>query len=244
MDLLQLIFRWTHILTAIVLAGGSIFMLLVLHPAAATALSDEERGRLRAAVIKRWKMIVHLGVLLFLISGLYNYIVVLIPQHKKDGLYHGLMGLKILLALGVFFIAEAMAGRSKLAEKMRSQTPKFLGIAVSMILVIVLISGFLKTRGPFTKPAIVTDAAIAPVATQPTTAAPEVKTKFEVVLTSFGTSKIGVIKVVRDATGMGLKDAKDLVEAAPKTVKTDLTEADAKKLQSAIETAGGKADVK
>lgn len=80
----------------------------------------------------------------------------------------------------------------------------------------------------------------------PAAAAPvEVKTEFDVVLTGYADAqKIAVIKVVRAATGLGLKEAKDMVEGAPKTVKTGIPEADAKKLKAEIEAAGGKADVK
>lgn len=73
----------------------------------------------------------------------------------------------------------------------------------------------------------------------------EVRTEFDVILTGFADAqKIAVIKVVRAATGLGLKEAKDLVEGAPKPVKTGIPEADAKKLKAEIEAAGGKADVK
>lgn len=75
--------------------------------------------------------------------------------------------------------------------------------------------------------------------------AAEAKTEFDVILTGFAeTSKIAVIKVVRAATGLGLKEAKDLVEGSPKPVKTGIPEADAKKLKAELEAAGGKADVK
>lgn len=78
----------------------------------------------------------------------------------------------------------------------------------------------------------------------PAEAAPA-KTEFDVILTGFGdTAKLAVIKVVRAATNLGLKEAKDLVEGAPKPVKTGLSEADAKKLKAELEAAGGKADVK
>jgi len=69
--------------------------------------------------------------------------------------------------------------------------------------------------------------------------------ELHLILTGFAaTSKIAVIKVVRAATGLGLKEAKDLVEGSPKPVKTGIPEADAKKLKAEIEAAGGKADVK
>ena len=72
----------------------------------------------------------------------------------------------------------------------------------------------------------------------------EEKTEFDVVLTAFGENKIGVIKVVRSATGLGLKEAKDLVEAAPKPVKTGISKADADKLKAELEAAGAKVEIK
>lgn len=70
------------------------------------------------------------------------------------------------------------------------------------------------------------------------------KTEFDVVLAGVGDNKIGVIKVVRAATGLGLKEAKDLVEAAPKPVKTGLAKADADKLKAELEGAGAKVELK
>jgi large subunit ribosomal protein L7/L12 len=72
----------------------------------------------------------------------------------------------------------------------------------------------------------------------------EEKTEFDVILTGFGDNKIGVIKVVRAATGLGLKEAKDLVEGVPKPLKTGLSKEDAAKLKAEVEASGGKADVK
>jgi large subunit ribosomal protein L7/L12 len=72
----------------------------------------------------------------------------------------------------------------------------------------------------------------------------EAKTTFDVVLKSGGEKKIQVIKVVRAATGLGLKEAKDLVEGAPKTVKENLTKEDAEKLKKEIEEQGGTVELK
>jgi len=72
----------------------------------------------------------------------------------------------------------------------------------------------------------------------------EAQTEFDVILTAFGENKIGVIKVVRAATSLGLKEAKDLVEAAPKPVKTGLAKADADKLKAELEAAGAKVEIK
>jgi large subunit ribosomal protein L7/L12 len=67
----------------------------------------------------------------------------------------------------------------------------------------------------------------------------EEKTEFDVELTASGASKINVIKAVREATGLGLKDAKDLVDAAPKVIKEKVPKADAEAMKKKLEEAGG-----
>ncbi len=74
--------------------------------------------------------------------------------------------------------------------------------------------------------------------------AAEEKTDFTVVLTGFGDNKIQVIKAVREITGLGLKDAKDMVEGAPANLKEDVPKAEAEKMKAAIEAAGGTAELK
>jgi large subunit ribosomal protein L7/L12 len=71
-----------------------------------------------------------------------------------------------------------------------------------------------------------------------------VQTEFDVMLEAFGANKINVIKVVRAATGLGLKEAKDLVEAAPKAVKAGISKEDAEKLKKELEEAGATVKVK
>ena len=75
-------------------------------------------------------------------------------------------------------------------------------------------------------------------------AKPAEKTEFDVVLANFGENKIAVIKVVRAITGLGLKEAKDLVEGAPKPVKQGVSKEDAEKIVKEIEGSGGKAEIK
>jgi large subunit ribosomal protein L7/L12 len=77
----------------------------------------------------------------------------------------------------------------------------------------------------------------------PAEAAP-VQTEFEVILENFGAQKINVIKVVRAATGLGLKEAKDLVDGAPKSVKTGVSKEDAEKLKKELEEAGATVKIK
>ena len=92
----------------------------------------------------------------------------------------------------------------------------------------------------------VTAAAPAAAAAAPGAAAPvaEEKTEFDVILTGFGANKIQVIKVVRELTGLGLKEAKDLVEGVPKPVKEAIAKKDAEGMKKKIEDAGGTADIK
>ena len=73
---------------------------------------------------------------------------------------------------------------------------------------------------------------------------PRRKTEFDVVLEAIGANKINVIKVVRAATGLGLKEAKDLVEAAPKEIKTGVSKEDAEKLKKELEDAGATVKIK
>ncbi|OGI41045.1 MAG: 50S ribosomal protein L7/L12, partial [Candidatus Muproteobacteria bacterium RBG_16_64_10] len=72
----------------------------------------------------------------------------------------------------------------------------------------------------------------------------EEQTEFNVILASIGDNKVGVIKVVRAVTGLGLKEAKDLVESAPATVKEAVSKDDAAKIKKDIEAAGAKVEVK
>jgi large subunit ribosomal protein L7/L12 len=75
-------------------------------------------------------------------------------------------------------------------------------------------------------------------------AAAEEQTEFDVILTSFGDKKVGVIKAVREVTGLGLKEAKDLVEGAPAPVKEGVSKDEAAEIKKKIEEAGGSADLK
>ena len=75
-------------------------------------------------------------------------------------------------------------------------------------------------------------------------AAAEEKTEFDVVLASFGDAKMAVIKAVKDVCGLGLKEAKELVEAAPKAIKEGVSKAEAEELKAKLEEAGAKIELK
>ena len=74
--------------------------------------------------------------------------------------------------------------------------------------------------------------------------AAEEKTEFNVTMTSFGANKVGVIKVIREITGLGLKEAKDLVEGVPSAVKEGVSKADAEAIKKKLEEAGAAAEIK
>ena len=91
--------------------------------------------------------------------------------------------------------------------------------------------------------AAATAAVAGPAAAAPAAAAEE-QTEFTVILASFGENKVNVIKAVRELTGLGLKEAKDLVDGAPKPVKEGISKADAEAAKKKLEEAGAKVEVK
>jgi large subunit ribosomal protein L7/L12 len=86
--------------------------------------------------------------------------------------------------------------------------------------------------------------AAGPAAAGPAAAVVEEKTEFDVILTGAGAKKIQVIKVVRELTGLGLKEAKDLVDGAPKTLKEAVSKTEAADIKAKIEEAGGTIEIK
>jgi large subunit ribosomal protein L7/L12 len=84
----------------------------------------------------------------------------------------------------------------------------------------------------------------APGAAAAAAPAVEEKTEFNVTMTSFGANKVGVIKVIREITGLGLKEAKDLVEGVPSAVKEGVSKADADAIKKKLEDAGAAAEIK
>ena len=86
--------------------------------------------------------------------------------------------------------------------------------------------------------------AAAPAAAGGETAAAEEKSEFDVVLASFGSAKVGVIKAVRAITGLGLKEAKEAVEGAPATIKEGVSKDEAEEIKKQLEEAGGTVEIK
>ena len=90
----------------------------------------------------------------------------------------------------------------------------------------------------------VSAAPVAMAGAAPAAAAEEEKTEFDVILKAAGASKLNVIKVVREITGLGLKDAKDLVEGAPKTLKEGVSKDEAESLKAQLTEAGAEVEIK
>jgi uncharacterized membrane protein len=147
--------RWFHVWFAGLLLGGTVFQWFALGPAVRD-LSDEQKPLFREWINARWRIAVMVSSLILLITGFYNYLVVLRPLHKGDGIYHMLMGFKILLALAVFFFAAVLSGRSPKFEKMRRRSGLWNVILIGLITVIVALGGYLKVAHPPVLPAVTT----------------------------------------------------------------------------------------
>ena len=116
--------------------------------------------------------------------------------------------------------------------------------AVSKLTVLELSQLIKDMEVKFGVSAAATAVAVAAPAAGGGAAAAEEKTEFTVILNSSGDNKVNVIKVVRAVTGLGLKEAKDLVDGAPKPVKEAIPKKDAEDIKKQIEDAGGKAEIK
>jgi large subunit ribosomal protein L7/L12 len=116
--------------------------------------------------------------------------------------------------------------------------------AVSNLTVLELSQLIKEMEEKFGVSAAATAVAVAAPAAAGGAAAAEEKTEFTVMLNSPGDNKVSVIKVVRAVTGLGLKEAKDLVDGAPKPVKEAIPKKDAEDIKKQIEDAGGKAEIK
>ena len=116
--------------------------------------------------------------------------------------------------------------------------------AVSNLTVLELSQLIKDMEEKFGVSAAATAVAVAAPAAGGGAAAAEEKTEFTVILNSSGDNKVSVIKVVRAVTGLGLKEAKDLVDGAPKAVKEAIPKKDAEDIKKQLEEAGGKAEIK
>ena len=146
MLIVEILSRWLHIFSAIVLLGGSVYVRFVLMPAAAQ-LPDAEHAQLREALRRTWSKIVGAGVGLLLLSGFFNYMRAVGGDPKPSALYHALVGTKMLLSFGVFFLASALSGRSSAFEGLRKNSRAWLGVTIALAAIVVALAGVVKVVG-------------------------------------------------------------------------------------------------
>jgi len=142
--LLPLLMRWTHILAAIVALGGSIYVRFVLMPSAQQVLDDKTHAELRTAVTRRWMRFVHTCILLFLVSGFYNYLAVQAPAHQGQSIYHMLFGIKFLLAVVVFALAIALTSLKPWSARLRANAKTWLAVLIVLAILVVALSGYMR----------------------------------------------------------------------------------------------------
>lgn len=152
MSLLPLLARWAHILAAVVAVGGAIYLRVVLLPAARATLGAEEHDRLRAALMPRWRAVVHTCIALLLVSGLYNYLVLMRPEHVGQPLYHAVFGVKFLLALAVFTLAIGLTSSGSLFAALHARRARWLSVLVALAVCVILLSGVLRALPRGTPP--------------------------------------------------------------------------------------------
>jgi len=139
---LGVLFRLLHIVGAAVIVGGLAYQLQVVvgtQPSGNEASNPNESSR---AV---WSKMVSLATALLLVSGFYNFYGIVSTNEKLPGLYHALFGIKFLLAMFVFFVAAATAGKSSLALKMRANLAKWLKLCLVAALAIFILGAVLRS---------------------------------------------------------------------------------------------------
>ncbi|MBI5765389.1 MAG: hypothetical protein HZA51_17915 [Planctomycetes bacterium] len=139
----SVILRFLHILAAITAVGGTIFAAFVVLPATET-IPDAARPHFHEGVRRRASKLVMMAIAFLLLSGFYNYVVNEIPAHKGQQAYHMLMGVKILLAFVVFFLASALTGRSSAFAKLREKRKRWMRLQILASLGVVLVGSFLR----------------------------------------------------------------------------------------------------
>jgi uncharacterized membrane protein len=142
-DLPLIVSRWFHLAAVIVAIGGTVFARLVLHHAARLSLPEREHSALITAIVARWSRVLHICIAIILLTGIYNAVVML-GRHQGQPVYHSLLGVKILLALILFFFAIAITGRSPAFAGLREHRAKWMTVNIVLAGVIVLLSNVLK----------------------------------------------------------------------------------------------------
>ena len=140
---LPLTMRWIHMLSALTLVGGSVFLWLVYLPISSGILNEEERTRIREPLMRRWKLLAHPTIVLFLVSGFYTYIAVTRFQHEGQAIYHMAFGIKFLVAMVVFALLIILTSTMEWSVKLRDHRGLWWAFMTS-IAVVVLLAGLMR----------------------------------------------------------------------------------------------------
>jgi len=158
-DLLYVVavgWRVLHLLAAAALVGGLLFLKQVVAPVAKEAVA-EGTGNLEEVIYRgqraKWSRIVMFATLALLASGFHNYMALVSASEKLPGLYHGLFFAKFLLAMFVFFVAAATAGRSAVADRLRRDFARWLNLCLVAIVAIVVLAAMLRSFEKIPRPA-------------------------------------------------------------------------------------------
>lgn len=141
--MLDLAFRWIHILSAIALVGGTYFLRFSLAPSLAKK-SPEEASSLLPLWRPSWAKVVMATSGLLLISGLFNAVRNIIRYEFPDSPYHAFVAVKLLLALVIFWLSAVLSGRSAMAEKFRAKFIFWLNISVILSTLVVMLGSYMK----------------------------------------------------------------------------------------------------
>jgi uncharacterized membrane protein len=148
---LDLVLRWIHVLAAITAVGGAVFARFVVFPSLAS-LPEQDRDALHAVMRARWSKIIAAAIAFLLVSGLYNFMAIAM-RYELPRWYHPLFGIKFLLALAVFAIASLLAGKSPAAVALRGNARAWLNLNIVLAVLVVCLSGVLRTADKTPKPA-------------------------------------------------------------------------------------------
>jgi len=136
----EIVIRVFHLLGAVIALGGTIYAFKVTR-CVLPLVPEADRDTLREAIRRRWAGLFMMSMTLLLITGFYNYLMIKAPRHEGQGQYHMVMGIKILLAMAVFFIGSALAGRSAAFEKMRANAGFWQIVNITLGVAIIILAG-------------------------------------------------------------------------------------------------------
>ena len=153
---IALLSRVLHLTFAAVVFGGLIYLRFVYPPRPGTSDTDGEPN------VDRRALFVSLNMLFLITSGLYNFVVLIKTYDNLPKLYHPLFGIKVLLALGVMFIAALLAGKTSLAQRLQQNAKRWINVALALALSVFILGAVLRSLHELPG----TRSAQAPVATE------------------------------------------------------------------------------